>query len=397
MGLFYLTFVKRKKIHIPRFLQLIFLSVSLYAFLLQLVWFSSYTVFRTFQQLIYFTFSSGMFIFIINARNYIQKRDYYKVLNWYLRIALIMIILGIVQVFWIYYFNKDIFYGWRFLAGLNPSQGLYKSAATHFSDTISRATSFATEPSAYGFFAGIALLYFWKNVGNIKKLILLTGFILCFSASIYFCLFITLLITFLLKIDIKRILLFSLLLFSFLLLFSEENPITNRFVGLFSLYQSAETTEVYTQELGSALSNYTAFVQTIINFKKSFGFGVGMGGYFNQFNTNLLLSEIPAIQSMGDAKVAGFGLFYRGISEFGVMFIFINIFIFIYLIKNIRNNQTKNYAVTLLFIHIANLLRISVYFNISFFIFFAFLYVFNMDIKEKKLDICKRQDTYENA
>ena len=226
---------------------------------------------------------------------------------------------------------------------------------------------------------------------------MLTGFILCFSASIYFCLFITLLITFLLKIDIKRILLFSLLLFSFLLLFSEENPITNRFVGLFSLYQSAGTTEVYTQELGSALSNYTAFVQAIINFKKSFGFGVGMGGYFNQFNTNLLLSEIPAIQSVGDAKVAGFGLFYRGISEFGVMFIFINIFIFIYLIKNIRNNQTKNYAVTLLFIHIANLLRISVYFNISFFIFFAFLYVFNMDIKEKKLDICKRQDTYENA
>ncbi len=295
-------------------------------------------------------FSEFIPVFIIYYANkfILQKYDINLIFKKYVKFAYYAAIFGLIQFF------LKLIWGFKLLTPF-PALGI---------------DSVALEPSHYVLIVLPAAVYLYE-----KKIFSRYFFLICLTLILTFKLTalasIALYLIFRNFQKIKNFVLVTPILFFLLYLVILQFPdFSDRFFSLLKYFQTRDLAEVDNLTSFSFTSNLQV---ALINFKKTFGFGIGLGGHETMYNN--YFSQITSLLWEGGINAASaHSLAIRIISELGIIGISLFIILIIKVLK-MPLSEYKIIALSSLSHFIVKSIKLGGYFDYGTLFFFTLIIV----------------------
>jgi len=286
-------------------------------------------------------------IMYFTATNGLKLYNPFTIFDNYLKLALFAAYLGILQIM-----LKLV--GIKFLTAYN---GIF-------------IDSLALEPSHYVIMVLPAVVYMFEyKIFNWKFYILLLTLILTFKLTT-----ILTVVTYFLIVNIKRIknliFIFPILLITAIYLISSNEEFLNRIESAVLFYETNNLNSIDNMTTFSFISNIKI---ALLNFKETFGFGVGLGGHEASYirNSNF---DIANFEWLGTNMKSAHSLAIRVISEMGIFGIFGFVYM-LYKVINLKNMETKIIALACFSHFVGKFYKIGSYFDYGTMFFLAMIVV----------------------
>lgn len=293
-----------------------------------------------------------------------KRLGYVHVFNSYLKVSLVVSLFGIAQFFLFVFFNN---------VKLSPFGY--------------RVNSIVSEPSHLAIILLPAFIYFFIDVLNNKKNHIKCGIIfMCIILTQSLSVFISFLIIlpFILtpRTTLKIFLIMCILTPFVMGYMSADENLNNRLSAVSETINGDYDYRTGQETVYSALTNVNV---SIYSFLETYGLGVGLGGHPTSYD--VYFENKPEVylreSSYEINKLNGHNLFIRGVSELGVLFLFLVFSLFFLIVKNKKLRKDWIFIACLSYL-LSRFVKLGGYFDHGLPIFIITMLLIILDNKSEK-------------